>query len=47
MESQQAIIDIYNLLEEVAHGSLSLRVRVVDSNSSAIGMENGNWSLSF
>ena len=29
IRSQQAIIDIYNLLEEVAHGSQSLRVRVV------------------
>jgi hypothetical protein len=33
IRSQQAIIDIYNLLEEVAHGSQSLRVRVVNSIS--------------
>jgi hypothetical protein len=32
IKSQQAIIDIYNLLEEVAHGSQSLRVRLVNSN---------------
>ena len=30
IKSQQAIIDIYNLLEEVAHGSQSLRVRVIN-----------------
>jgi hypothetical protein len=33
-KGQQAIIDIYNLLEEVAHGSQSLRVRVVNNNGS-------------
>jgi hypothetical protein len=32
IRSQQAIIDIYNLLEEVAHGSQSLRVRVINNN---------------
>ncbi len=31
IRSQQAIIDIYNLLEEVAHGSQSLRVRLVNT----------------
>ena len=37
IRSQQAIIDIYNLLEEVAHGSQSLRVRVVNNNGGATG----------
>ncbi len=43
IKSQQAIIDIYNLLEEVAHGSQSLRVRVI-SNSNAIGAGGGGSS---
>jgi hypothetical protein len=56
IRSQQAIIDIYNLLEEVAHGSQSLRVRVIDgaggggvASTSAGGgsTDNGNWVLSF
>jgi hypothetical protein len=37
MKSQQAVIDIYNLLEELAHGSQSLRVRLVNNNGSVVG----------
>jgi hypothetical protein len=33
IRSQQAVIDIYNLLEEVAHGSQSLRVKVINANN--------------
>ena len=36
IKSQQAVIDIYNLLEEMAHGSQSLRVRVVNNNGGVI-----------
>jgi hypothetical protein len=42
-KSQQAVIDIYNLLEEVAHGSQSLRVRLI---SEGFEKDNGNWVLS-
>ena len=45
-KSQQAVIDIYNLLEEVVHGSLSLRVRLVTSNNGFFETDNGNWVLS-
>ena len=41
IKSQQAIIDIYNLLEEVAHGSQSLRVRVINSIGSGGGSSSG------
>jgi hypothetical protein len=37
LRSQQAVIDIYNLLEEVAHGSQSLRVRVINTPNVAGG----------
>lgn len=43
IKSQQAIIDIYNLLEEVAHGSQSLRVRVINSISGG-GTSGGGGS---
>lgn len=44
VRSQQAIIDIYNLLEEVAHGSQSLRVRVVNGNAVGGGGSSSNGS---
>jgi hypothetical protein len=44
IRSQQAIIDIYNLLEEVAHGSQSLRVRVVNNANGAGGTGGGSGS---
>lgn len=37
IKSQQAVIDIYNLLEELAHGSQSLRVRLVNNNGGVVG----------
>ncbi len=47
IKSQQAIIDIYNLLEEVAHGSQSLRVRLVTNGGSPIaGTTTGNGTIS-
>jgi hypothetical protein len=36
-KANQAVIDIYNLLEEVAHGSQSLRVRVINNNAGGGG----------
>ena len=45
-----AVINIYNLLEEVAHGTQSLRVKVVDGGSIGAGQketDNGNWVMSF
>lgn len=42
IKSQQAIIDIYNLLEEVAHGSQSLRVRVVNNHGGVVSFGSGN-----
>ena len=36
MKSQLAVVSIYNLLEEVAHGSQSLRVRVINSGAGSI-----------
>jgi hypothetical protein len=33
IKAQLAAVNIYNLLEEVAHGSQSLRVRVINNNS--------------
>lgn len=41
IRSQQAIIDIYNLLEEVAHGSQSLRVRLVNANGGVVSFGGG------
>ncbi len=41
MKSQLAVVSIYNLLEEVAHGSQSLRVRLVSGSGSG-----GNTALS-
>ena len=37
LKSQQAVIDIYSLLEEVAHGSQSFRVKVINTNNSLGG----------
>lgn len=53
-KANQAVIDIYSLLEEVAHGSQSLRVRVINSNdlsgtaqtNTTMNTDNGNWVLS-
>lgn len=46
--ANQAVIDIYNLLEEVAHGTQSLRVHVVGGlNGGSSKEDNGNWVLSF
>ena len=39
-----AVVNIYNLLEEVAHGSQSLRVRVINNNSLAGGSAGGSGS---
>lgn len=36
-----AVVNIYNLLEEVAHGSQSLRVRVINNNSGTSGGSSG------
>jgi hypothetical protein len=41
LRSQQAVIDIYNLLEEVAHGSQSLRVRVVNNSGGVVSFGGG------
>ena len=41
IKSQQAVIDIYNLLEEVAHGSQSLRVRIVGGSNAGGGSYGG------
>ena len=42
IKAQLAAVNIYNLLEEVAHGSQSLRVRVINNNS---GGANGTGSV--
>jgi hypothetical protein len=43
IRAQQATVDIYNLLEEVAHGSQSLRVRIVNTNGfNSVGGSGGN-----
>ena len=42
LKSQLAIIDIYNLLEEVAHGSQSLRVKVVNTNNLGCNCSHGD-----
>jgi hypothetical protein len=39
VKAQLAVVNIYNLLEEVAHGSQSLRVRVVNNNG-GVGASN-------
>jgi hypothetical protein len=44
IKSQQAIIDIYNLLEEVAHGSQSLRVRLVNGVGGSGGGITNNYN---
>lgn len=46
IEANRAVINIYNLLEEVAHGTQSLRVKIVE-DISGDNKSNGNWSLSF
>jgi hypothetical protein len=56
MEADLAVVKIYNLLEEVAHGSQSLRVRVInggvcsstspETNPNNPAIENSPWGLS-
>jgi hypothetical protein len=54
-EADLAVVNIYNLLEEVAHGSQSLRVKVISGGCNCGGntttttteQDNGNWVLSF
>lgn len=50
MKADLAVVDIYNLLEEVAHGSQSLRVRVINgpngAGSSGVGGSYGGGTSS-
>ena len=47
IRANQAVIDMYNLLEEVAHGTQSLRVKIVEDLTKGSNKEPGNWLLSF
>lgn len=45
IKSQLAVVSIYNLLEEVAHGSQSLRVRVVNNNGGAVSFKDMDTNM--
>ncbi len=40
-QANTAVVNIYNLLEEVAHGSQSLRVRVINNNGGVVSFGGG------